>query len=239
MTNYQELQSYIKEIEQSLIKINAIKRGRNFWRITFWVPMFVLLIIWWSLLGEIGVILKNFEWYWYHDILFTIILLCSCLLTAYILYIAYQIHFKFPKIFSFQFKALENLNKKLEEIDINTIDNFEEVLDISNQIYKIQTNMRNWKMWAHMFFVIPWMSKKLKNLWILESQFLNQSLTKTRELLHKEMKRQQKTLEQAKSKVEENIHGTTELEQVSKLQQVRLDKQIEQFNKLQRVLTKA
>ncbi|MDD2745918.1 MAG: hypothetical protein PHU93_05250 [Candidatus Gracilibacteria bacterium] len=83
------------------------------------------------------------------------------------------------------------------------------------------------------------MSKKLKNLWILESQFLNQSLTKTRELLHKEMKRQQKTLEQAKSKVEENIHGTTELEQVSKLQQVRLDKQIEQFNKLQRVLAKA
>lgn len=82
------------------------------------------------------------------------------------------------------------------------------------------------------------MSRKLNNLWILESQLLSQSLTETREILHKEMKQQQKTLEQAKSEVEANIHGTTELEQVSELQKARLDRQIEQFEELQKVLVK-
>lgn len=49
---------------------------------------------------------------------------------------------------------------------------------------------------------------------------------------------QQKTLEQAKSEVEKNITWTTELNQVSELQRVRLDRQIEQFEELQRILVK-
>lgn len=49
---------------------------------------------------------------------------------------------------------------------------------------------------------------------------------------------QQKSLKSAKSEVEENIQWTTELDQVSELQKTRLDKQIEQFEELQRVLVK-
>jgi hypothetical protein len=49
---------------------------------------------------------------------------------------------------------------------------------------------------------------------------------------------QQQSLESAKSEVEENIQWTTELKQVSELQKIRLDKQIEQFEELQRVLVK-
>ena len=47
---------------------------------------------------------------------------------------------------------------------------------------------------------------------------------------------QQSTLEQAKSEVEKNIVGTPELLAVSELQKTRLDRQIEQFEELQRVL---
>ncbi len=49
---------------------------------------------------------------------------------------------------------------------------------------------------------------------------------------------QQQTLEQAKADVSTHIHWTNELNQVSGLQQARLDKQIEQFEELQRVLLK-
>lgn len=49
---------------------------------------------------------------------------------------------------------------------------------------------------------------------------------------------QQSTLEQAKSEVSEHIHWTDALNQVSELQRVRLNKQIEQFEELQRVLVK-
>ncbi len=49
---------------------------------------------------------------------------------------------------------------------------------------------------------------------------------------------QQKILESAKSKVSKHITWTTELDHVSGLQRVRLDKQIEQFEELQRVLVK-
>lgn len=50
--------------------------------------------------------------------------------------------------------------------------------------------------------------------------------------------KQQKVLESAKWEVEKNIKWTTDLNQVSELQKARLDKQIEQFEELQRVLVK-
>ncbi len=49
---------------------------------------------------------------------------------------------------------------------------------------------------------------------------------------------QQKTLKQAQIEVEKNMHWTTELNQVSELQKARLDRQIEQFETLQKVLVK-
>ncbi len=49
---------------------------------------------------------------------------------------------------------------------------------------------------------------------------------------------QQKNLEWAKSEIEANIQWTTELNQVSELQKARLDRQIEQFEELRRVLVK-
>lgn len=50
---------------------------------------------------------------------------------------------------------------------------------------------------------------------------------------------QKQVLESAKSEVEKNITWTTELKSVSELQQVRLNKQIEQFEELQKKLIRA
>ncbi len=56
--------------------------------------------------------------------------------------------------------------------------------------------------------------------------------------LEKQLTEKQKILESAKSEVSKHITWTTELDQVSELQRARLDRQIEQFEELQRVLVK-
>ena len=49
---------------------------------------------------------------------------------------------------------------------------------------------------------------------------------------------QKSTLEKAKSEVSQHVQWTTELNEISELQQSRLDRQIEQFEELQRVLVR-
>ncbi len=63
-------------------------------------------------------------------------------------------------------------------------------------------------------------------------------ITNLRSDLSARLLEQQKSLEWAKTEVEKHIGWTSELEQVSELQKARLDRQIEQFEELQRVLVK-
>ena len=63
-------------------------------------------------------------------------------------------------------------------------------------------------------------------------------LTDFRSDLTLRLAEQQKTLKSAKSDVEKNISWTPELNGVSDLQKARLDRQIEQFEELQKVLMK-
>jgi hypothetical protein len=63
-------------------------------------------------------------------------------------------------------------------------------------------------------------------------------LTDLRSDLKIRLTEQQNLLESAKSEVEKNIGGMSALEEVSELQRARLDRQIEQFEELQRVLVK-
>ena len=72
----------------------------------------------------------------------------------------------------------------------------------------------------------------------LQIAFLLEQLLIARTNLSIRLAEQQQTLESAKSEVEKNIIWTTELNKVSELQWARLDKQIEQFEELQRVLMK-
>ena len=79
---------------------------------------------------------------------------------------------------------------------------------------------------------------KLKELLSLVLHISNQIITDLRSDLATRLTEQQQILECAKSEVEHNITGTPELLAVSEAQQVRLDRQIVQFEELQRVLVR-
>jgi phage shock protein A len=63
-------------------------------------------------------------------------------------------------------------------------------------------------------------------------------LTDLRSDLATRLTEQKQSLESAKTEVEKNITGTPELLAVSEAQKLRLDRQIEQFEELQRVLVR-
>lgn len=69
-------------------------------------------------------------------------------------------------------------------------------------------------------------------------QFILEQLLDLRSDLATRLTEQQQILESAKTEVEKNITGTPELLAVSELQKERLDRQIEQFEELQRVLVR-
>lgn len=80
--------------------------------------------------------------------------------------------------------------------------------------------------------------KSMSNSFILITKWVLLTLTDLRSDLSIRLAEQKSTLKSAKSEVEKNITWTTELNQVSELQRTRLDRQIEQFEELQRVLVK-
>ena len=110
------------------------------------------------------------------------------------------------------------------------IENLEEILDgiewIHSKLYKLPIL----KKYA--------VSKDSKYLFLqkIEITYFYEILKNLHSDLQTRIQEQQKTLEQAKSEVEANIRWTNELEQVSELQKARLDRQIEQFEELQKVL---
>ena len=82
--------------------------------------------------------------------------------------------------------------------------------------------------------------------WLDIRKFATEQYITIRNILHDHihdlilrLAEQKQTLEHAKSELERSIQWTPELEQVSELQKARLDRQIEQFEELQRILVKA
>lgn len=139
--------------------------------------------------------------------------------------------------------------------DINKLSNPEEILFKTQALYKTLKRLIFYRrIWFDSFTLYLykwrydlinghfWWQRKLQ--WNLEWLYINESfiiyelLRDLRSDLSIRLTEQQKTLEQAKSEVEKNIKWTTELNQVSELQRARLDRQIEQFEELQRVLVK-
>ncbi len=72
----------------------------------------------------------------------------------------------------------------------------------------------------------------------LETDFILLRLSDIHSDLSAEIEQQKQILESAKSEVEKNIKWTIELDSISDLQQVRIDRQIEQFEELQKILIK-
>jgi hypothetical protein len=109
------------------------------------------------------------------------------------------------------------------------VEDFNEILMLLKKLKKILNKKWNKFVW----------------LWLIESEiranqykYFSLLLDNLNSDLVKKIEDMGKTLESAKSEVESTIKWTTELAQISKLQRSRLDRQIEQFEKLQKVLVK-
>ncbi len=169
----------------------------------------------------------NIGWFF---MLFT--LLASWLIVSDIFH--YQQRTKPWSILKGKLQELINTNETLQEWIINS-DSLDIILhkikNIYDFLYTLKTSNRIRKNSVdHRLISNDLLSEQLSYFFII--------LTDLRSDLTLRLKEQQKVLEGARSEVEANIWWTKWLEEVSELQKVRLDKQIEQFEELQRVLVK-
>ena len=121
---------------------------------------------------------------------------------------------------------LDNETDNLDTIQTIVIKN----LEIRNIVSEIQILK-----FLDKFFFVQYNYSNILNTLLSN---LIKYLTDLRSDLATRLSEQRSTLESAKTEVEKNITGTPELLAVSEAQQVRLDRQIEQFEELQRVLVR-
>ncbi len=112
------------------------------------------------------------------------------------------------------------------------MEKIDEILDIIISIHNTFKNISILKKYAY--------TKDSKYLFLekTEIRYFYNILTQLQSELNIKISEQQNSLESAKSEVERNINGTPELLAVSEEQKIRLDRQIEQFEELQKRLVK-
>jgi hypothetical protein len=138
-------------------------------------------------------------------------------------------------IFTSTYRYITNLHQDIQ----SNISWIQDITDILNKIDKIRHLYSFLQIYKSIIYYLSY-SHYGEFIWILEDT-LNWTiwiLNNLRSDLQLRLTEQQQTLEQAKAEVSTHIHWTNELNQVSELQRARLDKQIEQFEELQRVLMK-
>ena len=116
-----------------------------------------------------------------------------------------------------------------------------EMEDISTILKKVWKILRILKLVLFFKKIIYFLSPKkvyveITNYLKSELTIYTLSLNNLRSDLMIRLDEQKKSLESAKSEVESNIKWSSKLEQVSEIQRIRLDRQIEQFEELQSVL---
>ena len=166
-----------------------------------------------------------------------------------VIYIFVFYWFIFPK------KIQNNFSKKIQDvkdahIKLNNAFNSEDYIDTAKILYLHISNLLRLRTQLGIFF--PYISRfphaevykyssrdHNEALFFQEFNiFIKEEIEWIIHYLHKKMNSQILILESAKWEVENNIHWTIELESVSELQKSRLDKQIEQFKVLQKILVK-
>jgi hypothetical protein len=121
--------------------------------------------------------------------------------------------------------------------EINWSHDIVNILEIIQSIHALILKLKKYKI---IFWIIyaRWFRERLNNILEIEYTFLLNILTDLRSDLVTRLAEQRSALESAKTEVEKNITGTPELLAVSEAQKLRLDRQIEQFEELQRVLVR-
>lgn len=119
-----------------------------------------------------------------------------------------------------------------------SIDSFEEIVKNTSYIRSIMRILFFIRK-IFTFFREKTIIKEIDRLLKLYIDDLHDFLTSLRSDLSIRLTEQQKLLESAKSEIDSSLKYMSELTQVSELQKARLDRQIEQFGELQKVLLKS
>ncbi len=129
-------------------------------------------------------------------------------------------------------KMDENLSEFHKKQDTR---NIEEIRLILQKIYK---NIVYFQILRHILFIVLTKSSKQNTLIALKNElwFLINFSFELKEQLSEEIKEQRNKILNSKSDIEENLSWTPELLEVSEAQKLRLDRQIEQFEELQKRL---
>lgn len=211
-------ESLMKELEAAEWLIIKKLSSRIDW--ILWISLFLspFLLIWWVWV---------FQKYLYNggEIIF------GTLLLVFLLWVASMKFWNFLKQnIQQKFQIIIQQHKNL----LSSLVKRDEIEFIAKKVGLLYTLM-NYTIEISRKYRLP----RIRTMIMKEAIFVQLILTDLRSDLAIRLSEQQKTLEQAKSEVEQTIKWSTELEQVSELQQARLDRQIEQFEELQKVLVKA
>ena len=216
-----------------------IKKWRDQSKSIFvWVLMSVFLwpLAVFMLYGLFHVISKSIMELWFHSWL-TQISKDWFILTIVVLSIGFSIVYYITSWIINDIRTIF-LIRKLERFNIfleanhSRIDTVSNILTSIESIHKAFSNLPILKKYAY--------AKDSKYLFLqkLETEYFIEILLDLRSDLATRLTEQQQILEWAKSEVQKNIVGTPELLAVSEAQKLRLDRQIEQFEELQRVLVR-
>jgi hypothetical protein len=183
------------------------------------IIMVIILRLIYALFQMTSIIMNKFEW--------IIIWLWMIIGTSYLAWawlLVYQTHF---------FQKLLTLNTKLYKT-FSHIDETDTIIEDINTIRLVITRFS--KMRKHLKTGKWWLDDIINNSIIQETHWLINIIRDLQSDLSIRLVEQQSLLKSAKWEVEKNINWTTELESVSELQKARLDRQIKQFEELQKVL---
>lgn len=206
-------------------------KNQNWWKIKgaikgiFWVPYFLILLI----LPFVGaLIIDMIPPLVLSNIMFTSVgyIIIS---TVVLLYIEYY--------YRSSSKIIEQWRNKLEKLLLSRINTIWEILE-ANELLYIRINKLIKRRFISHIFCHKMANDIMDNLILSTIQWIYPLILDLRSDLATRLTEQQQILEWAKSEVVRNITGTPELLAVSEVQKARLDRQIEQFEELQRVLVR-
>lgn len=230
---YIEIELIFKQIEKILQKYSKIQKGKQFWKFLY-LPLFIIIMLLWLLSSNLSIFLQtNLRW----ETLGILLLFTVLIFSAFIWWLFWKNYILVINFFKILNPHLELL-KRINNEKIFQSNDLEKILEKTELIYASLLDMQKWQFLMKFLFFIPQLSLRLKILWKKEIELFILILADTQSNLSIRLTEQQQTLESAKSEVEKNIVWSTELNQVSELQQARLDRQIEQFKELQRALVK-
>lgn len=213
-------------------------------KIILWIivyPLVLVIIYYWFALY--GAFFRWIEWlasYW-TNIQAYLMMFWMLILLGFIYWMLYMVFidgFVYKKLWNILFKEkskkilqyTQQINI-LEQLCNQKIQDLDEIYKVSQTCYSMLCEFMDLKNQGNaQFKIFRFMKEQLA--------IINTILTDLRYDLQNRINQQKQLLESAKSEALDNIKWTTELEQVSELQRIRLDKQIKQFEELQKILIK-